>query len=117
MRLQKIYKKCLHLAKKNEQMFTIIDLIKPAYQLALVTTASKANTMDILMEFGVKNSFDFIITQEDVNKTKPDPECFMKVMDIAGVGIENTIIFEDSEAGLKAAELSGAKYVKVFGYN
>ena len=82
-----------------------------------MTAASRTNTEDILRVFKEDNAFDFIITQEDVIYTKPDPECFLNAVSRAGVSLENTIIFEDSETGLKAAEKAGAKFVKVYGYN
>ena len=65
----------------------------------------------------VTEKFDLIVTQEDVRKTKPDPECFHLAMLKAGIDKENTIIFEDSETGLEAAKASGAQYVQVYGYN
>lgn len=113
----KLYESCLKFARKNDHLFEIINCIRPLYKTALVTTASRKNTMDILKSFAEEASFDFIITKEDVSKTKPDPECFIKAMDFARSTAESTLIFEDSETGLEAAELSGAKYVKVYGYN
>lgn len=114
---KRIYKNCLAHARKNEHLFSIISLIKREYLVAVVTTASRENTEDILNCFGVKDMFDFIITQEDVKNTKPEPEGFWRAMSMAGVPPEDTIIFEDSETGVKAASASGAKYVKVYGYN
>lgn len=114
---KRIYKDCLEQARKNEHLFSMIKLMKEEYMVAVVTTASRANSEDILECFGVKSLFDFIITQEDVDNTKPSPECFMKAMSAAGVSLEDTIIFEDAETGLAAAAASGAKYVKVYGYN
>ena len=112
-----LYSKYLGEAKENKHLFEMIKCIRPLYKTALVTTASKENTMEILKFFGVETFFDFIITKEDVSETKPNPECFFKAIDLANSDIDNTVIFEDSEVGLKAAELSGAQYVKVFGYN
>lgn len=57
------------------------------------------------------------LTQEDVMKMKPDPECYLKAMDYFKVKPEDTIIFEDSDAGLEAAAKSGAFYYKVFRLN
>lgn len=111
------YKECLLYAKKNEHLFSVIDLIKAEYIIALVTTASRHNTNDILEKFEVKDKFEIILTQEDVKKTKPDPEGFLKAIELAGVEVENTLIFEDSKTGLEAATHSGAKYVRVYGYN
>ena len=114
---KELYKESLGKARMNQHLFSIIDAIKSEYQVALVTTASLRNVEDILNQFQVRDSFDFLITQDDVKNTKPSPECFLLAMERAGVTIEDTLIFEDSETGLAAAEASGANYVRVYGYN
>ena len=111
------YKEFLHLAIRNEHLFSFIESIKEDYYIALVTTASYENTRDILQKFHSLNYFELLITQEDVIKVKPAPEGFIKAMDKFDVLPENTIIFEDSDVGIEAAKLSGAKYIKVYGYN
>lgn len=112
-----VYSDFLSYAKRNMHLFALIDCIRRDYKTAVVTTASRQNTIDILTAFDCTSSFDFIITKEDVVNTKPDPECFFKAMEIANSNTDLTIIFEDSETGLSAAKLSGAHYFKVYGYN
>lgn len=112
-----LYKTFISFARKNEQLFSLIKLIKDEYVVALVTTASGENVNDILREFKVGAMFDFIVTQEDVKSTKPNPECFELAIKLSGVAKENAIIFEDSESGLEAAKASGINFVKVYGYN
>lgn len=114
---QQIYPDYLVYARKNEHLFSFIRIIRKEYITAVVTTASKVNTVEILKFFSVYDYFDFIVTQEDVKKKKPSPECFLKAMKKAGVDKSGTIIFEDSSIGLLAAEESGAEYIKVYGYN
>lgn len=111
------YKKYLSYAKENVHLFKIIELIKPAYYVALVTTASKKNVEDILQTFGKLETFDKIFTQEDVTKMKPNPEGYLKAMKFFNILPQDTIIFEDSDAGLKAAQDSGAFYYRVFKFN
>lgn len=111
------YVKHLNKSRKNESLFSLIDSIKNDYYIALVTVASKKNSLDILNEFNVKDKFDVIITKEDVSNTKPNPECFIKVMKYFNISSNDTIIFEDSDTGLEAAKLSNANYVKVYGFN
>lgn len=112
-----LYKEYLGAARKNEQLFHMIPLLRPEYQIALVTGATKVNTEDILIYFGENDTFDFMITQEDVECGKPDPEPFIKAMKRANVGRDSTMIYEDSESGLSAAKASGAAYVRVYGFD
>jgi beta-phosphoglucomutase len=114
---KEVYNDYLCFARKNEHLFSMIELMREAYVVALVTTASRRNVIDILSKFGVEEKFDMIVTQEDVSKTKPDPQGFILAMERVGISAEQTIIFEDSKAGLEAAERSGADYVRVYGYN
>lgn len=110
---KEFYPKFLEKAKKNDVLFELIESLKRDYIIGLATTASKKNVSDILQCFEVKEKFDFIITQEDTVKLKPDPECYLLSMEKAGVLARDTIIFEDSEVGLEAARLSGGYVVKV----
>ena len=116
-RKKAVYAQFLDKARVNQHLFDMMNLIRSHYVIALVTTASRRNVSDILKIFQVEDYFDFLITQEDVENTKPDPQCFIKAMAKAGVDAKDTIIFEDSDVGIRAAELSGAHYVKVYGYN
>ena len=52
-----------------------------------------------------------IYTSECFTKSKPDPECFLLAMRDLGGTPENTVIFEDSINGLKAARASGAAVI------
>jgi len=116
-RKKQLYAGYLNNARKNEHLFSMIDLIKEEYYVAMVTTASRKNVDDILSTFGVSEVFDFVFTQEDVKKSKPDPEGFLLAMEKAGVDNEDTLIFEDSDTGIEAAQRSGANYMRVYGYN
>lgn len=111
------YKNYLNYAQENLHLFEIINLIKQNYYIALVTTASKKNVYDILNTFNRTALFDKIFTQEDVTKMKPNPEGYLKAMEYFKIKPEETIIFEDSDAGLEAAKSSGAFYYKVFRLN
>lgn len=54
---------------------------------------------------------DVILTSNDFTRSKPDPECFLKGMEILGGTPEETVIFEDSLHGIKAGKASGAAMV------
>ncbi len=56
---------------------------------------------------------DFILTCDHFSKSKPDPECFLKGMEMFGATPEETVIFEDSIHGLHAARAAGARVIGV----
>jgi len=107
----------LQFSIKNDHLFRIISAIKDTYIIALATTASKKNTIDILTFFEVRDLFEIIVTQEDVVNLKPDPECFLKIMEKLSIESKNTLIFEDSIIGMTAARLSKASIVNVEMFN
>ena len=51
---------------------------------------------------------DAILTSEHFTKSKPDPECFRKGMEVLGGCPQTSVVFEDSLHGLSAGRASGA---------
>ena len=62
---------------------------------------------------GAIDDFDLILAGEDVKQGKPSPEIYATVISRMGVTAMETIIFEDSNVGLQAAQASGAHFIKV----
>ncbi|MBR6329429.1 MAG: HAD-IA family hydrolase [Lachnospiraceae bacterium] len=91
----------------------MIEALSPDYHIALVTTANKKNATEILENFGRADTFEYILTGEDLTKVKPDPAGFLMAMEHFGVSAENTVIYEDSATGLAAAMASGAAVMAV----
>ena len=79
----------------------------------IVSTGHIDNITNVMRHLNIINGVDGIISGDDVTLPKPNPECFLRAMEIEGVTPHETIIFEDSEIGLEAAERSGAAYVKI----
>ena len=118
-RKKELYSKHLDKAIANIHLFNIAKSLKNEYYLAVVTTASKKNACEILKHFGYLDLFDLVLTNDDISKPKPDPEGFLKAMNYFNVDAKNTIIFEDSETGVKAANKTGATVfiIEKFGDN
>ena len=64
---------------------------------------------------GIINLMEVIVTNEDVKKTKPHPECYLKAMNDLGVSPGRTIVIEDGDYGVTAATKAGARVLKVSG--
>lgn len=80
---------------------------------AIASTAREMNLRNALNHIGADNDFDLMLAGENVTKGKPDPEIYLKVLDLMNCRPEDALIFEDSLVGFKAAEAAGIRYVKV----
>ena len=60
---------------------------------------------------GLKEMVTAILTSNDFTASKPDPECFLKAMEVLGGKPERSIVFEDSLHGIQAGRNSGAYVV------
>lgn len=115
---KKAYRKYLNKAVLNVGLLDIIKALrKVGYKTAVVTTASKQNCDDILDYYDLHDLFDLILTHDDVAMSKPDPEGFMQAMEYFHIKPQDTVIFEDSDVGLEAAERSGAFYYRTYRFN
>lgn len=77
-----------------------------------IGSASK-NTPLIIEGLGIKDYFDAISDGNIISKAKPDPEVFIKAAEMLKVSPENCVVFEDAEAGVKAAKNAGMYAVGV----
>ena len=93
-----------------EGVLPILQFLKQNSQLIALGSASK-NARPILEKTGIIHYFDAIVDGNDVTNAKPDPEVFLQAARLLNVNPENAIVFEDSVAGIQAANI--AKMISV----
>ena len=84
----------------------VLHYLKDHNQLIALGSASK-NARPILEKTGILNLFDAIVDGNDVTNAKPDPEVFLQAAKLLNASNENSIVFEDSVAGIQAANTAG----------
>jgi len=94
-----------------------IDLMRWLHERSIIVacfTNSIRETAYLMLEnTGIINELDYILTNQDVENAKPDPEGYNRVLHYFDVAKENAMIVEDSPKGLRAAYASGCKVLKV----
>jgi beta-phosphoglucomutase len=107
---------------KNKDYLSMVDKMTPSDTLPGVEdfirlarkqgflialgSASK-NARGILQKIELIDAFDVIIDGNEVKRAKPDPEVFTRAADRLKVAYERCIVFEDSIAGIEAANAAG----------
>ena len=83
----------------------ILQFLKEHQQGIALGSASK-NARQILEKTGIISYFDAIVDGNDVTNAKPDPEVFVQAARLLNITNENSIVFEDSVAGIQAANIA-----------
>lgn len=77
--------------------------------IGIVTSSRKDHFEAIHNRTGFKKYFDFVLTSDDTQNVKPDPEPYLKALERSGFKKDECVIIEDSERGLKAALGAGIR--------
>lgn len=84
----------------------VLDFLKETNQKIALGSASK-NARIILDKVALKEYFETIVDGTNVTKAKPDPEVFLNAAEGLQVPPNQCVVFEDSVAGIQAANTAG----------
>lgn len=109
--LKQIY--TIRLTYKNcRPIFNVIHLLKYLSSKKIkiaVCSNSMRSTIETMMKLSnLSPMIDLILSNEDVDNAKPDPEIYNKAINFFGLNPSDCLIVEDSEHGIQAAKASGA---------
>ncbi|RWX00447.1 HAD family hydrolase [Flavobacterium cerinum] len=85
----------------------IVDLYNNGMKLILASSASKRKIEKVFDRFDLHQYFDYKISGEDFEFSKPHPAIFQEAAAKSGFTKEECIIIEDSTNGIKAAKAAG----------
>jgi HAD superfamily hydrolase (TIGR01509 family) len=84
----------------------LLGLLQEGVLLALVTGASKKRVEQFLPK-EIHKLFNAVITSDDVIRTKPDPEPYLKAALILGLSPEDSLVVENAPLGIESAKKGG----------
>lgn len=90
---------------------TLKELRRRGYKLAI--GSSSQNAKIILARVGLMNAFDEISDGNNIEKSKPDPEVFLKAAHFLQLKPEECAVIEDAYAGIDAAKAGGMTAVAI----
>ena len=82
--------------------------------LAVVSGASRAE-VDSVLRAAELEVFDAVVTMEDVGRGKPDPEGYLRALELLAVEAGDAVALEDTEVGVASAKAAGVYTVGVLG--
>ncbi len=90
----------------------VLSRIKKRYKLAILSDAPVLQAWTRLMEMGLENLFDVVVTYDDTKKSKPHPKPFITTIKKLGIRPEEAVMIGDSlMRDVKGAKRLGIKTI------
>lgn len=83
-------------------------------KIALVSSSSMKSIQRMLKENDLENYFDVIVSGEQFQQSKPNPEIYEYTLKQLDVRAEDAIVVEDSTYGIEAAKAAGIEVIAKF---
>jgi beta-phosphoglucomutase len=83
------------------------------FRQAIGSSAPRANLDLILRLTGTEHYFDAVVSMEDTDRGKPDPQVFLVAASRLGLPPAHCLVLEDAVAGVQAARAGGMRCVAV----
>ena len=80
---------------------------------ALATNSYRKDALDVLQALDLQQSLDLVLTREDVQQPKPDPEIYLLAAEKLDVPPQECLVLEDSPNGVRAAVAAGMNVVAI----
>ena len=91
----------------DEVKATLDELRRRGYLLAI--GSSSKNAPFILHQIGLEGYFDAVSDGNNITRSKPDPEVFLKAAEMLSLPPETCLVVEDAVSGAEAAHAGGMK--------
>lgn len=83
------------------------------YRLAVVTTRSRSEAEAFLEQYGLRDTFEVLVTRENTRRYKPHPAPVLHAARLLGVPVEHCVMVGDTTVDVKSARRAGAWAVGV----
>jgi HAD superfamily hydrolase (TIGR01509 family) len=97
----------------------LAEFLKLAHQdnikMAIGSAAIMDNINFVIQNMQIEHYFDAIISANDVEKSKPHPETFLKCASALGIDPVHCLVFEDTPKGVECALNAGMQAVVILG--
>ena len=80
---------------------------------ALATMSYREEALYVLKSLEIEESIDEVLTREDVQSPKPDPEIYLLAAEKLGVQPQDCLVLEDSPNGVRAGVAAGMNVIAV----
>ncbi len=98
-----MYNDLLHKIEPLEHVIEVARQFHGRLPMAVVTGGYRDVVVPSLDAAGITHLFDYVVTADEVTRSKPAPDLYSLAMHKLGVEPEGCLVYEDSEIGMTSA--------------
>ncbi|MGD9722586.1 MAG: HAD family hydrolase [Pirellulales bacterium] len=108
-----LFEEQLHLVRPIDPVLEVVHAHRGRLPIAVATGAVRPICERILRQIELAGAFDAIVSADDVERHKPDPDIFLEAARRLGVAPGHCRVYEDTDPGIEAARRAGMEPVDV----
>ena len=82
-------------------------------RLAIATSSVSASARPFLDRHGLTPFFDGIVTGDEIERGKPDPDIYLRAAKKLGIGADACLVIEDALSGITAGKAAGMRVAAI----
>ena len=110
---ESLYQRLIPRVVPIEPVVALVKEFAGKLPMAVATGATQAICRKTLGSLGLLESFQHIVTADDVNRGKPAPDIFLESARRLGVPPESCYAFEDGDLGIQSARAAGMTVIDI----
>jgi beta-phosphoglucomutase-like phosphatase (HAD superfamily) len=99
-----------------DKQLMLARLKKEGYLLGVGSNSIKESITSMITKAGIHQYFDHVVGNDEVERPKPDPQMYNRIVAMMGLQPSEVVIVEDSPHGIAAAKASGCNVCEVPGH-
>ena len=118
-RLKQVYTReeiLRHCWPSFDKEYMLSRLKRDGLRMAVCTNAISETAELMLARTGLRPYFEFVISNEEIKKPKPDPEIYRKALERLALQPAQVVVVEDAQPGVEAAKGAGVRVLQVAGF-
>lgn len=110
---QKHYQSLINTVKEVREVAEIVHSHQGKIPLAVASGGERIVLEATLNNISLRQFFNVVVSIDDVERGKPEPDIFLLAAQRLGVAPQDCIVYEDSDGGLEAASRAGMRSMDV----
>jgi HAD superfamily hydrolase (TIGR01509 family) len=103
----------LHRVVPYQPVVAFARQVASTHPISVASGGTRETVSRTMQAIEIFDLFPIIVTQEDVERSKPAPDIFLLAAEKMGVTADRCLVFEDSHLGIQAAQAAGMASVLV----